>query len=688
MTPARARWLARGLFAFMLAEIAVAIFLQVLQNGTSGKASFSVGDAAFLLAFMLFPIVGLVLASRKPDNAVGWLMLSVGVIAFQPITGYGTYALTTGAPGGAAALGLSTWTWIPMIGLAGGFTLLLFPDGHLPSPRWRWFARVIATGMFLGSLAFIFAPGNFADQGFPKVVNPLGVESLKVPLFIVSVLGIASVFIGVIGSAISLRVRYRRSEATQRLQIRWLATAAIIVAGAYVAALVASAIVSNVGAEGSGLLNVIQSVGITSFGLLPISIGFAVLKYRLYEIDVVLKKTVIVGLIAAFVTVVYAIVVVGAGSVAGGGSAFLSALTAAIVAIAFLPVLARARVVAARMVYGKRATPLETLSNFSSQVADVSGLEDILPRMTELIMEGTGATRAEVWLHVGGRFVVEAARPDAPGSMAAATMEDIPGDFVAPVRYRGEELGAVAITKTAADPISPSDEHLLTDLASQAALVLRNVRLVEELRASRQRLVAAQDEERRKIERNLHDGAQQQLIALGIKVNLAKGLASKDADKATRILEGVQSDLQDSIDTLRDLARGIYPPLLADQGLASALEAQARKATVLTTVEANGIARYSQEVEAAAYFCCLEAMQNISKYANATRATILLSASDQELTFTVTDDGDGFDTSLTNYGTGMQGMADRLDAIGGRFDVQSSPGAGTTVTGMLPAARS
>jgi signal transduction histidine kinase len=214
------------------------------------------------------------------------------------------------------------------------------------------------------------------------------------------------------------------------------------------------------------------------------------------------------------------------------------------------------------------------------------------------------------------------------------------------------------------------------------------VRLVEELRASRQRLVAAQDEERRKIERNLHDGAQQQLIALGIKVNLAKGLASKDADKATRILEGVQSDLQDSIDTLRDLARGIYPPLLADQGLASALEAQARKATVLTTVEANGIARYSQEVEAAAYFCCLEAMQNISKYANATRATILLSASDQELTFTVTDDGDGFDTSLTNYGTGMQGMADRLDAIGGRFDVQSSPGAGTTVTGMLPAARS
>lgn len=672
----------------MLVEVALGGTFQVLQNRASGMGGgFSVGDLSFLLAFMLFPVVGLVLASRKSDNAVGWILLSVGVFAFQPITGYGTYALTTGAPGGAVALGLATWTWMPMIGLAGGFTLLLFPDGHLPSPRWRWFARAIATGICLGSLAFIFGPSNFADSGFPNVVNPLGVESLKVPLFIVSVLGVASVFIGVIGSAISLRVRYRRSEATQRLQIRWLATAAIIVAGAYVCALVASAIVSNVGAEGSGLLNVIQSVGITSFGLLPLSIGFAVLKYRLYEIDVVLKKTVIAGLIAAFVTAVYAVVVVGVGSLAAGGSASLSALTAAIVAIAFLPVLARARLVAARLVYGKRATPLETLSNFSSQVADVSGLEDILPRMAELIVEGTGATRAEVWLRVGGRFVVQAARPQEQVSASAATLRDVPGDFVAPVRYRGEELGAVAITKTAADPVSPSDEHLLTDLASQAVLVLRNVRLVEELRASRQRLVAAQDEERRKIERNLHDGAQQQLIALGIKVNLAKRLASTDADKATQILEGVQSDLQGSIDTLRDLARGIYPPLLADQGLAAALEAQSRKAAAPTTVEAVGIARYSQEVEAAAYFCCLEALQNISKYANATHATIALSASERELTFTVTDNGDGFDTSVTNHGTGMQGMADRLDALGGRLGVESRPGVGTTVTGVLPAAQ-
>ena len=214
--------------------------------------------------------------------------------------------------------------------------------------------------------------------------------------------------------------------------------------------------------------------------------------------------------------------------------------------------------------------------------------------------------------------------------------------------------------------------------------MLRNVALIEDLRASRQRLVAAQDEERRKIERNLHDGAQQQLIALGIKVNLAKGLASKDADKATKILEGVQSDLQDSIDTLRDLARGIYPPLLADRGLAAALEAQARKVAVPTSVQGADIGRHTQEIEAAAYFCCLEALQNIAKYAHATQATISLDAAEQTLTFIVADDGDGFDTTSTNYGTGVQGMADRLDAIGGSLKVESTPGAGTTVTGTIP----
>jgi signal transduction histidine kinase len=259
-----------------------------------------------------------------------------------------------------------------------------------------------------------------------------------------------------------------------------------------------------------------------------------------------------------------------------------------------------------------------------------------------------------------------------------------PPDDAVPVRHQGELLGALSMQMPASDPMNPAKVKLAQDLAAQAGLVLRNVRLIEEVRESRRRIVSAQDERAKKIERDLHDGAQQQLVALAIKVNLAQSLASKDPDKAAVMMGQVKSELQESLETLRDLARGIYPPLLADQGLAAALEAQSRKAAVPTSVQGKDIGRYSQETESAAYFCCLEAMQNISKYANATHATIALSASEGELTFTVTDDGDGFDLTLTNYGTGMEGMADRVDAIGGRLDVESSPGVGTTVTGVLP----
>jgi len=252
-----------------------------------------------------------------------------------------------------------------------------------------------------------------------------------------------------------------------------------------------------------------------------------------------------------------------------------------------------------------------------------------------------------------------------------------------PVRHQGELLGALAITKSAADPVSPSDEKLVADLASQAGLVLRNVRLIEELRASRQRLVAAQDEERRKIERNLHDGAQQQIVALTVKLRLAQSLAAKDPGKTEEILADIQSEAQDSLETLRDLARGIYPPLLADKGLAEALTAQAKKAAVPVDVVSNGLGRYPPEVEAAVYFCCLEAIQNAAKYARASRTEVQLAAEDGSLTFSVSDHGAGFDPATTPPGSGLQNMRDRIEALGGTLEIASSPDRGTTIAGRI-----
>ena len=215
-----------------------------------------------------------------------------------------------------------------------------------------------------------------------------------------------------------------------------------------------------------------------------------------------------------------------------------------------------------------------------------------------------------------------------------------------PVESAGELLGALAIRKPASDPVTPSDEKLIADLAAQAGLVLRNVRLNEELKvrfdelkAAQKRLVSAQDEGRRRLERNIHDGAQQQLVALAVKLKLADNLIERDTTKAHELLEQIQLETHAALEDLRDLARGIYPPLLADKGLPAALDAQGRKSGLPVTLRADGVGRYPQAVEAAVYFSCLEALQNVAKYAEASEIVITLADLGDRISFTVADDG-------------------------------------------------
>jgi signal transduction histidine kinase len=273
-----------------------------------------------------------------------------------------------------------------------------------------------------------------------------------------------------------------------------------------------------------------------------------------------------------------------------------------------------------------------------------------------------------------------------PPALVPAPGDALPelGERAVEVRHRGELLGAIAVAMPPAEPLDPGKERLIRDLAAQAGLVLRNVRLIEELRASRQRLLAAQDEERRKLERNLHDGAQQQLVALQVQLRLAEQLVGRDAERQRELLGRLKEATGQALEDLRDLARGIYPPLLADRGLPAALEAQARRAPLPVEVEPDGLGRYEREVESAVYFCVLEALNNVAKYAGATRAVVRLSEAEGGMRFEVEDDGRGFDPRRTGYGTGLQGMADRLEAIGGTIEVTSSLGRGTTVRGTIP----
>jgi signal transduction histidine kinase len=294
-----------------------------------------------------------------------------------------------------------------------------------------------------------------------------------------------------------------------------------------------------------------------------------------------------------------------------------------------------------------------------------------------------------VWLLADSELRRAASWPDTAAEETAVPVAGdelpwLPADWAAEVRDRGELVGALAVDMPPNDPIGPARQRLIRDLASQAGLAIRNVRLVEDLRASRRRIVTTQDERAKKLERNIHDGAQQQLVALAVKQRLVADLIDKNPQQARAMAEQLQADTSDALENLRDLARGIYPPLLADQGLAAALEAQARKSPVPTTLDAEGVCRYPQEVESAVYFSCLEALQNVAKYADASGVTVTLRSPNGDLRFSVNDDGVGFDPVTTPRGTGLQGIADRLAALGGTMRVTSQPGAGTVVEGSVP----
>jgi signal transduction histidine kinase len=505
-----------------------------------------------------------------------------------------------------------------------------------------------------------------------------GLAGLEIPdaVFAISLIGL------LVGSVVSLVLRFRRSSGVERQQIKWVALAVAFLASSFVLSTVASAI----GLNGDLIDSIVSGI---AFITLPVAVAVAVLQYHLYDLDVVVKKALVAGALVLLVIGAYAAMVGLLGVVTSGnessGSVFVVAL---VLGLAFRPVTRFARRIADRIVYGRRATPYEVLAEFSERVGESYATEDVLGRMAQILGQATGAASARVWLHVGAGLQPVASWPtDAvPAEVARVTDDALPamaGETAVEVRDRGELLGALSVTMPPSDPMNPSKERLVRDLASQAGLVLRNVRLVEELRASQRRLVTAQDQERRRLERNIHDGAQQQLVALSVKTRLVRDLTPRDPGKAAEMLTQIDAEIQKTLEDLRDLARGIYPPLLVDKGLGAALDAQARRSLVPTTVKADTIGRYPPELEAAVYFSCLEALQNVAKYADASSATVTLTQSNGHLTFEVADDGSGFDPEAVRSGTGLQGIADRLSALHGELTIRSEPGAGTRVRGRI-----
>jgi signal transduction histidine kinase len=663
--------------------LAVAGSLLVLANDGSMTE-----QVPFIIAFAMFGVVGALITSRAP-NRIGVLLLwGSGMTAASFVAGEATtYAIGRGIQGPAVVAGalMSTLGWV--IGIMPVLLLIpqLFPDGHVPSRRWLPLAWGTMIGLgLLGIWAVLGVEELSGSVESALVDNPLYVPvigSIELPeeVFLVVIVG------SLIGGVTSLIVRFRRSRGVERQQIKWVAASLVFV----VATMLLSAISEGLGGPTRLIDTLLSGLAFLS---IPVAIGIGVLQYRLYDLDIVVTKALIAGALVLVVLAAYGALVWLFGTVASEGESSVSLFVLALLlGIAFRPVARFARRVADRIVYGRRATPYEVLTEFSGRVGDAYATEDVLGRMATILGEGVGADAARVWLHVGDELRPSSAWPaEAPPAdplkLEGDALPEIVGETAVEVRDGGELLGALSVLMPANDPMTPAKERLVRDLASQAGLVLRNVRLVEELRASQRRIVAAQDQERRRLERNIHDGAQQQLVALTVKMRLAESLAGKDTAKTEAMLVQMQEETQAALEDLRDLARGIYPPLLADQGLGAALESQARKSAVPVTVESDGVGRYPQEVEAAVYFSVLEALQNVAKYAEAQHATVALAQVNGELAFSVRDDGRGFAAGDAGRGSGFQGMADRLGALGGTVAITSAPGQGTMVAGRIPAA--
>jgi signal transduction histidine kinase len=641
---------------------------------------------ALLIGTAGMGIVGAVLSAKAPRNPLGPL--------FQVAAMFLALTLLASLYGQRGVSDLPGLPFIPIAGwlmqlafepaFAATFTVfLLFPDGRAPSTRWRPVVWLIWGGITFASIGTTFGVAAFEFNPGSTVANPfqMGPQQL---LAVVNALGGAAAFAGGILAVISVVVRFRRSEDDERQQLRWLAWAAALILASVVAL-----VVTGILAPGTPFDLAFLALATSVLLGLPVATAIAVLRYRLYDLDLVIKKTAIYSIVAIALTALYLVLLAGA-TLAG-----LGPIPAGVVfLLTFTFARNRARKLADRIVYGKRATPFEVLSEFSERVGETYSIDDVLPRMTQLLAAGTGAREARAWIRQGRSLRSAAVAPADRGATPDVDLigEDLPafgdGVHVFPVTHQGELLGAITLGMAANDPMDVSKERLAQGVASQAGLALRNVRLVEDLRASRRRIVAAQDERAKALERNIHDGAQQQLVALTVRLRLAEQMAVRDPAAVGSMLGDLRDQASAALEDLRDLARGVYPPLLADKGLVAALEAQARKAAVAVEVQPGELGRYPQDIESTVYFCVLEALNNVVKYADARGAVVSLAQTEGVLTFEVHDDGRGFDTTSSSYGTGLQGMADRLDAVGGNLIVRSAPGAGATVRGDIPVSAS
>ena len=651
---------------------------------------------------------------RRPKALISLVaLLTVALLQLRAIgSEYAVHGLLV-APGSLPFADAAAWTqeFAPdMVWLGALLFVLLFPDGRLKSPRWRLLAGInilAVAGVVLVKLddPYPLSLGLMGRRWVPVTVPPAVWPVGAALSWASGAVFWAEPVLGLL-VAVYLLLRLAASSGETRLQLGWFAYAGTIFGLTNLLSLAdnpppldwlpdpvrlalqgfAGSETAHAVASWSGLASAVAGIV-----LLPIAVGIAMVRYRLYDIDVVINRTILYAGLAVFIATGYGVVVAGLGSLLGqraGLGPLLTILAIAAVAALLEPVRARLQVLANLAVYGRRARPNDVLSDLARSMGHAEASEVLVPRMAELLRQGTAASKVEVWVRVGERLDLAAASPPLPGRAQpwAAGVEELARrvgseGMLAPVVDEAELLGALTITPPRGQPLSPVERRLVSDVASQASLVFSRFRLVQELRESRTRMVAAQDLERQRIERNLHDGAQQRFANALLALGMAQGQGGDQA-RGSDLVAQASEEVRAGLAELRALARGLHPPLLTESGLGAAVTSLADRSPILTTVRANLDRRLPEAIETTAYYVVAEALANAAKHSQAENVQVTIEEEGARLRVAVADDGIG--GANLKHGSGLVGLQDRVAAMGGTMSVRSPKRKGTLVAAELP----
>jgi len=667
----------------------------------TGERAGSVLAVLMGLLSLAYPTVGALIASRLPTNPIGWIFCVGGLLyEIQRFSiAYADYALLGGFgwPGGETVAWFSTWVALAGPVLAGVFLMLLFPNGRLPSRSWLIVAWVAIFGAALLALGDAFTPDQLRTHSF--VENPFGVVGViggTFPMYKVTsastILGTTLLLMSTLAALFSLILRLHRARGDERQQLKWFLYAAVPATVCVGVALI-DVVLHNLNAfflffknspDYTGpwsweFIIFISYLGVYAALAVPVFTYVAILKYRLYDIDIIVNRTLVYGALSACIVGIYVLTVVALGALfRAQGNLAISLLATGLVATLFQPLRGRLQRGVNRLMYGERDDPYAVISRLGKRLEAAIAPDTVLPTVVETIAQALKLPYAAILLKEGEGFRTAASYGSPRGEPETL-----------PLVYQREEIGRLVLSPRApGEGFSDADRSLLEDLARHAEVAVHAVRLTADLQRSRERLVATREEERRRLRRDLHDGLGAQLAGLNVQAGTLRRLIPHDPDAADELVVELREELRGAIADIRRLVYDLRPPALDDLGLVEALRQLAERygsedEQLRMLVEApEDLPGLPAAVEVAVYRITQEALTNVARHAQAQSCVVQL-AVNGDVALEIVDDGVGI-RAERSAGVGLSSMQERASELGGSCIVESTRGSGTRVLARLP----